>query len=186
MQLVSTLVLAAEEANSFFLPHDLAEAAWSGLASLIIFGLLWWKAGPALTAMARGRTQKIETEITDAERVRTDAEGRLGDVNHRIANAGDERQRILVEARQTAEALKQQIQARAEAEAEALKVRAAADIESSKTQAISDLQAEVATLALRAAEAVVVRNLDASTQSELIDGYIEQVGAGPGGTERGY
>jgi F-type H+-transporting ATPase subunit b len=185
MQLVSTLVLAAEE-NSFFLPADLAEAAWSGAASLIIFGLLWWKAVPPLKAMAQGRTQKIETEITDAERVRSDAEGRLGDVNHRIANAADERQRILVEARQTAEALKQQIQARAAAEAEALKARAAADIESAKTQAIADLQAEVATLALRAAEAVVVRNLDASTQSELIDGYIEQVGATPGGTERGF
>ena len=39
---------------------------------------------------------------------------KLGDVQHRIANAENERQRILVEARQTAEALKAQIVARAE------------------------------------------------------------------------
>lgn len=182
------LVFASEagEGNGFLLSHDIQEVAWSGLASLIIFGLLYWKgAGPA-KAMLQARTQRIATEVEDAERVRNDAEGRLGDVNHRIANATDERQRILVEARQTAEALKQQIVARAEAEAEAIKTRAAADIESSKAQAIADLRAEVAELALGAAEAVVARNLDPGTQSELIDGYIEQVGAASSGSERGY
>ena len=70
-----------------------------------------------------------------------------------------------------------QIVARADEDAEGIKARAVADIESSKQQAIADLQAEVATLAIGAAEAVIAQNLDAGTQAELIDSYIDQVGA---------
>jgi len=149
----------------------------SASASLILFALLWWKGLPAAKAMLTARTDRIAKEISEAEKARTDAEGRHGEVQARIANAENERQRILVEARQTAEALKQQIAARAATEAEEVKTRAAADIESSKAQAVADLHAEVATLAIGAAEAVIEANLDSGTQTELIDGYIQQVGA---------
>jgi F-type H+-transporting ATPase subunit b len=174
-------VFAAGAGNNFLTgdlsdTHTLLELVFTGLASIIVFALLWWKAMPFAKKALAGRTARIARELEDAGKTRTDAEGRLGDVQERIANAEDERQRILVEARQTAEALKQQIVARAGQEAEALKVRAASDIESAKQQAIADLQDEVATLVLGAAEAVIARNLDPATQAELIDGYIDQVG----------
>jgi len=175
----SILVLASEETGvhwTFFF-HDVKEMAFSAVASLIVIGLIWWKGMPAARKMLDGRTERIEKELGEAEKARTDAESRLTEVQSRISNAENERQRILVEARQTAEALKQQIATRAADEAEEAKVRAAADIESSKTQAIADLHAEVAALALGAAEAVIEANLDAGTQAELIDGYIQQVGA---------
>jgi F-type H+-transporting ATPase subunit b len=71
-----------------------------------------------------------------------------------------------------------QLRARADEEVAELRRRTAADIEASKSQAIADLQAEVSALALGAAEAVVRRNLDATTQSALIDEYIDKVGTG--------
>jgi F-type H+-transporting ATPase subunit b len=157
--------------------HAGLEAVITASASIILFALLYWKGMPAARNMLQGRSDRIAKEIAEAEKARGDAEGRLGEVQARIANAENERQRILVEARQTAEALKQQIAARAADDAEAVKVRSAADIESSKQQAIADLHAEVAALAIGAAEAVIEANLDAGTQAELIDGYIQQVGA---------
>lgn len=167
---------AAGHENGFWI-GKLDEVVVAGIASIIIFALLYWKgAGPA-KKMLSDRSERIAKEIEDAEKAHTDAQSKLDDVQNRIANAENERQRILVEARQTAEALKTQIVARADDEAEALKVRAAADIESSKAQAIADLQAEVGTLALGAAEAVIAANLDPATQSQLIDSYIDQVGA---------
>jgi len=174
-----TPLLAAEGASKLqlFFFHDVKEVIITSLASIIVFALLWWKAGPAAKKAMGARTEKIAAELDDAARAKADAEARVDDVQGRIANAEDERQRILVEARQTAEALKQQILSRAADEAVAIKNRAAADIESSKTQVIADLQAEVATLALGAAEAVIARNLDEATQAQLIDGYINQVGA---------
>jgi F-type H+-transporting ATPase subunit b len=188
------LVLATEAAggaaehggNGFLLGHDLAEVLWSAAASIIMFAFLWWKVAPPARAALAARTDRIAAELSEAEQTARDGQARLDEVTGRIASAEDERQRILVEARQTAEALKQQIVARAEAEAEALLTRAAGDIESSKHQAIADLHAEIAGLALGAAGAVVARNLDPDTQNELIDGYIEQVSAAPSGAQRGY
>jgi F-type H+-transporting ATPase subunit b len=98
-------------------------------------------------------------------------------VQRRIADAGNERQRILDEAATTAASLKVQLQAKADQDAAELKARAVTDIEASKGQALADLQADAASLAMGAAEAVVNRNLDAATQTALIETYITQVGA---------
>jgi F-type H+-transporting ATPase subunit b len=172
------LILAAEAhaANHPIWP-EAKELIWAALAFFIVAGLLWWKALPPAKQAMKDRTERIAKEIDDAAKASADAGARLTDVQTRIANAENERQRILVEARQTAEALKAQIIARAADDAEGIKTRAVGDIESSKQQAIADLQAEVAALALGAAEAVIAKNLDAGTQAGLIDSYIDQVGA---------
>jgi hypothetical protein len=50
-----------------------------------------------------------------------------------------------------------------------------ADVESAKNQAIADLRSEVASLAIGAAEVVVQHNLDAATQTQLVEQYIQSV-----------
>ncbi|MCU0267372.1 MAG: F0F1 ATP synthase subunit B [Acidimicrobiales bacterium] len=174
--MLETFLIAAEEPNKELLPGDVNEAIWATIAFIIVFGLLLWKGGPPAKQAFVGRTERIAKELGDAEAARTDAAGALGDVETRIANAENERQRILVEARQTADALRQQLIAKAEQDAADLKARAAADIESAKSQAVADLQAEVGGLALGAAEQVIARNLDQATQDRLIEQYIQQVG----------
>lgn len=172
------LILAAEEGaeNGAILPHDINEVIWGSLAFFIVVFLIVWKAGPAIKGAWTGRIERIEGELGDAATSRSDAEGRLADVQARIADADAERQRILAEARQTAESLRAQLVAKAEADAEELKVRAAGDVEGAKQQVLSDLRAEVSSLALGAAEAVVSANLDATTQAELVEAYIRDVG----------
>lgn len=175
------LILAAGEGevveNGPILPHDINEVIWGSLAFFIVMGLLIWKGGPAIKAGWNGRIERIKDEIDSAEASRTAGESALADVQGRIANADAERQRILGEARQTAEALKAQLVAKANQDAADLKARASADIESAKTQVLADLRAEVAQLALGAAEAVVASNLDPATQNDLIESYISKVGA---------
>ena len=173
------LLFAQEHAvhENGFLLGELKETIVSGIASIILFSLLWWKTAPLAKKALGDRTARIAKELEDAEKARVDAETKLSDVQGRIANAEQERQRILVEARQTAEALKNQIVAKAEDESVSIKARAVTDIEASKGQAIADLQSEVAALAMGAAEAIIAKALDAQTQTDLIDGYITQVGA---------
>lgn len=170
------IVLASEGGNSFILPHDINEIIWGSSAFLIVMGLLIWKGGPAIRDAWNGRIDRIASEISDAEQVRTEAEASLAEVQSRIANADVERQRIHAEATETAAALKAQIAARTETDAEELRVRGLADAESSKSQVVADLQAEIAALAVGAAEAVVVRNLDGDTQAQLIDAFIRDLG----------
>ena len=178
------LILAAEEGaeNGAILPHDINEVIWGSLAFFIVVFLIVWKAGPAIKAAWSGRIERIEGELGDAASGRSAAESQLADVQGRIADADTERSRILAEARQTAESLRAQLVARAESDAEELKARAATDIEGSKEQVLADLRAEVSTLALGAAEAVVAANLDQGTQADLVESYIAEVQQSTGAT----
>ena len=65
-------ILAAEgghAANNWFF-GDIKEVIVTGLASIILFGLLWWKGGPALKDMWNGRINRINVHRDDAGRQR--------------------------------------------------------------------------------------------------------------------
>lgn len=174
-----SVVIAAggEEApNGWLLPHDINEVIWGSTAFFIIAALMWWKAIPAAREALAKRSQRIADELAAAESARTEAEAALAELQARIADAEGERQRILAEAKQQAEALESQLVAKATQDAADLRARGAHDAESAKHQAIADLRAEVGDLALGAAEAIIAQNLDDATQQALIDSYIEQVG----------
>jgi F-type H+-transporting ATPase subunit b len=179
---MNAIILAAEEgahhANTFLLPGDINEVIWGSISFLLIAGLLYWKGGPAIKGMWNGRIERIANELDTAESARREAEAKLSAVESDIADADTERARILAEARETADTVKAQIIERAATDAADLRARGAADVEAAKAQAASDLQAEIGVLALGAAEAVVANNLDDATQNELIENYINRVGAG--------
>jgi F-type H+-transporting ATPase subunit b len=171
------LLLASEKPNGFLLSSDLNEVIWGSIAFFIILGLLIKFGGPAVKNGLTGRTERLAKELDDSAAAKSEAQTKLADVQHRIADAGNERQRILDEAATTAASLKALLPAMPAADAAELVPRATADVEASKGQALADLQADAASLALGAAEAVVNRNLDAATQTDLIESYITQVGA---------
>ena len=172
------LILASEgHAANNWLYGDWKELAVTGVASIILFALLWWKGGPAIKDMWNGRIERISGEVTDAEAARAEAERALAEAQGRVADLDAEKARLLSEARSTAEAVKAQIIARAEEEAAGLVERARADADAARAQVGADLQAELAGLALGAAEAIVRERLDDATQSALVDSYISGVSA---------
>ena len=173
-----SVVLATEAPNGFLLPGDINEYIWATISFLIVAALLFkFGAGPVSRGF-RGRTEKIEHELAAAEAAKAEAAAAGDQVRSAVANADAEARRIVEESRATAQALVVQLKARADDEVAELRRRAAADVQASKSQAIADLQAEVSALALGAAETVVRRNLDPSTQAALIDDYIDKVGTG--------
>jgi len=173
------LLASAEHAeNGFIVPGDTNEVIWGTISFTIIVLMFLWKGLPAVKVMWNGRIERIRNEVTSAADTRALAEAKLAEVESNIANADEERQRILASARTDAQTVKAQIIARAGTDAADLKARGLADAEAAKAQATSDLQAEIGALALGAAEKVVANSLDAATQSQLIDSYIDRVGAG--------
>jgi F-type H+-transporting ATPase subunit b len=180
MSLQVAVLLAAEEhhENGFLFPGDKNELWWSIAAFLIVAGLLYRFAWGPMTKGFKGRTEKIANELSAAEAAKAEAEAAGDRVVSAVANAEVEAGKVVADAHATAESLAVQLRARADDEVLELRRRAVADIEASKNQAIADLQAEVSALALGAAETVVRRNLDPSTQAALIDDYINKVGTG--------
>lgn len=170
-------LLAAEEGNGPWLPHDINEVIWGSIAFFIVVGVIVWKAGPAIKTALAARPARIAAELDSAAAARTEAEQGFADVKAALADADKERERIIAEARETATKVGADIVARAHSEAAAIKERGEAEIASARRQAQADLTSEVSRLALGAAEKVVESNLSEATQQALVESYISQVGA---------
>jgi len=154
------------------------ELLWGGLSFLIVFLLIWRFGWPAMKKGLDARTERIRTDLEQAEAARVEAEGVLTTYQAQVAEAKQDAGHIIEEARQTADSMKRDLQAQAEADIAAMRQKAAADIESAKAQAMADLRGEVATIAIGAAERVVEHNLDPETNKALVESFIDQVGSG--------
>jgi F-type H+-transporting ATPase subunit b len=163
------------EAPSPILPAT-DELVWGSLSFLVLLFLMWKFAFPAIKGGMTARTERIRSDLDAAESAKTEAVGVLDGYKAQLADAKAESARIIEEARQAADALKKDQEARLQTELSEARTRAAADIESAKAQATADLRGELATLAVGAASAVVNKNLDPAAQTQLIEDYINQVG----------
>jgi F-type H+-transporting ATPase subunit b len=166
-----------QEAPSPILPPT-NELVWGSISFAIVLFLIWKFGWPGIKKSMEARTERIRTDLEQAEAAREEAEGVLTTYQAQVADAKSDASRIIEEARQTADAMKRDLQAQAEADIAAMRQKAAADIEAAKAQAFADLRGEVATIAISAAERVVERNLDPETNKALVDSFIDQVGAG--------
>jgi F-type H+-transporting ATPase subunit b len=154
-----------------------AEIIYGGLASVIVIGLLIWKAGPMVKKAMAARTEKIQGELDDSAAARRDAEAEAARIRQSLGNIDAERQRLLAEADGQAEALLADGRARLEAEVAELDAKADADIAAGGGRAGDELRAEIARLSGAAADLVVERSLDEATQQQLIEAFIAKVGA---------
>jgi F-type H+-transporting ATPase subunit b len=172
-----SLVLAVEEGAESPNPilPDLAELLFGSLAFLIVFGVLAKFAFPALNRMLAERTAKIQGEMEKAETTRQDADRVLSEYREQLAGARGEADRIIEEARQTAEQLRRDIQAKAEQEASATVARAQEEIRAERDRVFQELRGQVGDIAVALAGRVVGESLDKSTHARLIDEYIDQV-----------
>ncbi len=178
--MLQVFVLAAEEAKNPILP-DVAELIYGTLAFLIVFGMLAKFAFPALGKMLAERSGRIQGDLERAEQARVSAESELADYRTQLAGARDESNRIIEEARRTADQLRRDLQAKAEQEAQATVARAQEEIRAERDRVFQDLRAQVGVIAVELAGRVVGESLDPSAHQRLIDEYIEQVaGAGNG------
>ena len=172
-------ILAAEAGaeNDIILPHDINEVIWGGIAFCIIVFALWKFAWGPIKTMSANKADGISEELDSAASAHQDAASELESLQAALADAPAQRERILTEARETAAGIGEEMDAKAQADAADMRERALRDIEVNKQQAMSDLEAMVGELTLGAAELVVKENLDSSTQDQLVDTYIAEIGS---------
>ena len=174
------VVLAAEEAKNPILP-DTAELIYGALAFVIVFAVLAKFAFPALNTMLAERSGKIQGDLEKAEQARTTAEQELTEYRSQLADARGDANRIIEEARRTADQLRLDLQAKAEQESQATVARAQEEIRAERDRVFQDLRVQVGVIAVELAGRVVGQSLDPNAHQRLIDDYIEQVaGSGNG------
>ena len=89
-----------------------------------------------------------------------------------------EGQRLVVEARETAERFREEEMAKVRDDIEQERVRAEATIQRERDSAIEDLRKEFAGLAISAAEKVVRTSLDEDGHKDLIESVLEESTSG--------
>jgi F-type H+-transporting ATPase subunit b len=154
-----------------------AELIYGGIASVLVIGLLIWKAGPLVKKAMAARTDKIQGELDAAAAAQRDAEAEAERIRQSLGNIEAERQRMLADADTQAAALLADGRARLDAEVAELQAKAESDIVAGAGRAGDEMRAEIARLASTAADRVVERSLDDATQQRLIEDYISKVGA---------
>jgi F-type H+-transporting ATPase subunit b len=153
------------------------EIGIGGLASVIVFVALWKFAGPPVRQAMRDRTARIQAELDSAAAATTDAEQSAGEIRAALGDIDGERQRLFAEAEQQAEAILGDGRARLETEIAELHARAEADIASAASRGGDELRAEIGRHAAVSIDTVVADALDDAAQQELIESFIQRVGA---------
>ena len=122
------------------------------------------------------RKAKADSEIADAQKLRTEAEAMKAEYEQNLQNARTEANRIVATAQKTATARSEEIVGEARAQAAALKQKAEADIAQERKKAVNEVKDEIGGIAMEIASKVVEREISEKDHKDLIDEFIKNVG----------
>jgi len=122
------------------------------------------------------RKAKADSQIADAEKLRTEAEAMKAEYEQNLQNARTEANQIVASAQKTAAARSEELLGEARAQAAALKQKAEADIAQERKKAVNEVKDEIGGMAMEIASKVVEREIKETDHQDLIDEFIKNVG----------
>ena len=184
MSLHSILLAAAEEGGH----HDVTqtpswiwpegyEIAFGGLASVLVFSLLFWKVGPLVKKGMQARTDRIQKELDGAALAISSANSEAASIRQAKGDVGADRSRLIADADTAAAQVLRDGRARIEAEVVDAEAKAADDLTQMRSRSTDELRGEIVRLSASASDRLVLEQLDAATHYDLIESFIAKVGA---------
>lgn len=180
MTFAQTLLIAAEENGEssggleILLP-PVNELVAGIIAFAVVFFFIWRYATPAINRMLEQRQAAISGQIEEAEKAKAEAESLLADYKGQLAEARAEGNKIIEEARESAEQMKADIIAKAETDAEKIRARAREEAEGERARALADARSQVGDISVDLAGKIVGESLDQQTHQALIDRYLSDL-----------
>lgn len=146
------------------------------IAGVIAFGLIFFFVRkwvwPKLSETMEMRQKAIAGEYTAAEKAKAEAESLLQDYKKQLAESKSEANRILEEARASADQVRTDLIAKAEADAEAIRTKARDEASLEMSRALGDARSQVGEISVDLAGKIVGESLDADAHQALIDRYL--------------
>ena len=122
------------------------------------------------------RKAKADSQIADAEKLRTEAEAMKAEYEQNLQNARTEANQIVAAAQKTAAARSEDLGGEARAQAAAHKQKAEADIAQERKKAVNEVKDEIGGMAMEIASKVGEREIKEADHQVLIDEFIKNVG----------
>jgi F-type H+-transporting ATPase subunit b len=139
---------------------------------LLILKAFLWK--PLMETLEK-RQKHIESQIKEAEGINEEARDLKARYEEQLAKAREEAQKIIREASQQAESLKEQIINEAKEEAARIRRQAELDAEAEKGKAMLEVKRYMADLVVSAAAKILEDSLDKATQERLMMEFVRKV-----------
>ncbi len=148
---------------------------WTLISFGLVFLVLRRVAFGPIQRVIDQRRERIRQSLEEADRARDEARRLLEEHRALRARARGDAEEILAEARRVAESLRERVREETEADRQRRLEDTRRQIEAETTRALEQIRAEVAELALVAAEKVTRKSLDSDDQRRLIDEAIRDL-----------
>jgi F-type H+-transporting ATPase subunit b len=175
-RLVGSEVADPTQTHHWLWPEK-AEIIYGGIASVLVFSLLFKLAGPMAKKAFADRTARIQSEMDSAAAALATAHDEAARIRSALGNIEAERSKILAAADEQAGLVLRDGRARIVAEAQDLESKAAADIAAAAGRIQDEIKSEVARLSSAVVERVVKSAMDAAAQQAMVEDFINKVGA---------
>jgi F-type H+-transporting ATPase subunit b len=146
---------------------------WTLVFFFITFWVLKRYAFGPIQRLIDERRERIRQSIEEAEKARTEARKLLEEHRALIGQARGQAEQILADARRVAESQRERVKEELEADRERRLEDTRRQIEAETQRALQQIRAEVAELALVAAEKVTAGALDARAHRRLIEDAVK-------------
>ena len=154
---------------------ELGTIIWTLVTFVILFILLKRFAWGPLLQMLDEREKSVRDSLEAAERARAEADETLRRNQEILAGARRETQALLEQGRKESETMRAEILAQARQEAQGLVEQGKRQIQFEQKQAFDSLRAQVADLAIGAAERLIHSELDDAKHRELVADYVKSL-----------
>jgi len=145
---------------------------WKVLAFAILLYILYKYAWGPITESLKQREEQIDNSIRRAEKALAEAKEIQKQNEKDRREAEQKAQQILRDARESAEALREEEVEKTRKKIRQMQEQAQAEIEREKQGALEELRDEVADLAIDAAGKILREDIDSQRQRKLVDDFI--------------
>jgi F-type H+-transporting ATPase subunit b len=155
---------------------DLGLLFWMTLAFGIVFFILAKFAFPVINGMLKQREEEINTALEKAERTHQEMEKLQADNELLLAQAREERDKIIDEARQIHDKYIESAKIKANEEKERIIESAREMIEHDKMAAATEIKSQIAGFSIKVAEKILQKQLDSDEeQLAYIDKLLDDI-----------
>ncbi|MBI4534434.1 MAG: hypothetical protein HY711_10865 [Candidatus Melainabacteria bacterium] len=163
---------AVEHSNPIFGLFENNLINWAFLIIIII-----WLGSKFLPAAFRSRQTTIERALKEASQAREEGLAFLEVQKQKILSAEQDAENILIEAKQVAQQMKQQMEAQTQKELADIQLRISQEIAQERQLTLQQLRAQVARAAVRLTELTLPSHVTHSTNQKLLDDFLGELEA---------
>ena len=143
------------------------------VAQMVVFFILWWVVAkfiwPPLVKALDERAKKIADGLAAADKGKAELELANKRVEQALTEARNEGAQRIADAEKRAQMSAEEIKQNAQAEAARIIAQAKAEAEQQPVRARESLRAQVATLAVKGAEQILKREVNAQVHADLLN-----------------